>query len=285
MRPRGALSLLALLGACSTAPPTGQAAPTSAAERSARGARRALVDAQLFVPSDFSPSADGVVPLAVHFQGGLATAEDNFARMRRPGVLITSKLTGRSGAFAAPFRDPRAFGNLLRSGERALSEQFGRALRFGPVLVTSFSAGYGAVRELLKHPAHYARIEALVMADSMYASVVAPDVRAPRAEQMIDFSRFAQAAARGEKVFVLTHTRIATEYASTAECADWLLAAVAGARAPSDAVTERGVPVAAEFHRRGLHVYAFEGDDAQAHVDCLTMIPELVRRHAQPAPR
>ena len=124
------------------------------------------------------------------------------------------------------------------------------------------------------------RIEALVMADSIYASLSAEGVRRPDAEQMAGFVRFAEAAAQGDTVYVLTHTEIATPYASTADCSDWILAAVGGARAPSGAYTERGVPITAEFHRAGLHVFGFGGADAQAHVDCLWMIPELARRHA-----
>ena len=42
------------------------------------------------------------------------------------------------------------------------------------------------------------------------------------------------------------------------------------------------MPVAAEFHQGSMHVYAFDGADAQAHIDCMWMIPELVRRHAAP---
>ena len=285
MSPRAA-ALLAALCACAAQPPPARL-PTSLAslERLAHGARHALPNAQLFVPDGYTPSTDGVVPLAVHFQGGLTIAEENFARMQRTGVLISSTLAGRSSAFSRPYEEPRAFRALLGAGERALSEQFGRTLRFGPILVTSFSAGYGAVRELLKEPEFFERIEALVMADSIYASVVAPDVRRPRAGQMADFVRFARAAARGDKVFVLTHTQIATDYASTAECAEWILDSLHGERTPSDAYTERGVPVAAEFHRDGMHVYAFDGADAQAHIDCLWMIPELVRRHAARPPR
>ena len=249
-------------------------------ERLAVGTRFDLPDAQLFVPDGFVAPDDGVVPLAVHFQGGTTIAEENFVRTGRGGVLIASTLAGRSSAFSTPYRDPDAFRALLAAGERELSAHAGRELRFGGILITSFSAGYGAVRELLKHEDLFARIEAIVAADSIYASVVSDQVRAPHIEQMVDFARFAQAAARGEKVFVVTCSRIPTPYASTTECAELLLAAVAGQRTPSDRFTERGVPIAAEHHAQGFHLYAFDEQDAGIHVDCLYMIPELVRAHA-----
>ncbi len=254
----------------------------AALERLARGERIGLPLAQLFVPQGFVPAADGRVPLAVHFQGGLTIAEENFMRMGRPGVLIASTLTGRSGAFAEPYQDPAAFRTLLAAGEHELSARSGREVHFGPVLITFFSAGYGAVRELLRVPEFFERIDALVSADSIYASVVAQDVRAPDAAQMVDFLRFAQAAARGDKTFVLVHGGYQTDYASTAECADLVLAGVAGRREPGRGHTERGVPIAAECHRRGFHLYSFDEATPGIHVDCLWMIPELVRRHVAP---
>ncbi|HEB53731.1 MAG TPA: hypothetical protein ENI87_10815 [bacterium] len=274
--------LLAASCAGRTPPPPRPAPSLATLARRAVGVRIALPDAELFVPAGYRPPATGGVPLAIHFQGGVRIAEENFVRMGRQGVLIASTLAGRSGAFARPYKDPNAFRHLLAAGERELSRHFGRELEFDDLLITSFSAGYGAVRELLKQPEFFARIEALVMADSVYASVVADDVRAPLAEQMVDFLRFAQAAARGDKTFVLTHSAIATDYASTAECADLILAAVAGRRQPSSAFTARGVPIASEFHCRGMHVYAFAEADAGIHIDCLWMIPELVRRHCRP---
>ena len=274
--------LMLSVAACGVAPP--RPAPSLAdLPRLARGERVELTDARLFIPDGFTPTVGGSVPLAIHFQGGAVIAEENFARMDRPGVLIASTLAGFSSAFSRPYRDPAVFRALLAAGEDELSRRFGEQLRFGPVLITFFSAGYGAVRELLKHPEFYDRIDALVAADSIYASVVADDVRAPRIEQMVDFVRFAQAAARGEKTFVVAHGMFQTEYASTGECADLLLASVDGRREPGAGHTERGVPIAAEFHRRGFHLYTFDEATPGIHVDCLWMIPELVRRHV-PSP-
>jgi hypothetical protein len=247
--------------------------------RQAEGDRIPIEHASLLIPSGYEVPASGDVPLFVHFQGGVTIAEENFVRMRRPGVLIASKLSGRSSAFSKPYADPRKFHDLLAAAQTELTRRTGRPVRLGPITITFFSAGYGAVRELLKDPELFARISALVSADSIYASVVADDVRAPDAAQMVDFMRFAQAAARGEKTFVVAHGMYQTPYASTAECANLLLAGVDGARTPVSRFTERGVPIAAEAHVGGFHLYTFDEATAGIHVDCLYMIPEWVRRH------
>lgn len=278
-------SALALASSCAAPArpePTRLLPELSGMERLAEGWRVDLPDAQLFVPEGQGPPVDGAVPLFLHFQGGTTIAEENLVRMERDGVLIASTLAGFSSAFREPYEDPAALEALLAAGEAALGERWGRPMRFEPITITFFSAGYGAVREFLKHPAHFDRIDALVSADSIYASVVSPEVRAPRAEQMEGFLRFAQAAARGEKTFVLVHTEIVTEYASTSECADLILASVAAGRGEAGGFTERGVPIDQEAHVGDLHVYTLNEGTAVAHMDCLYMIPELVRRHLPP---
>ncbi len=247
----------------------------------------ALQDSRLFLPRQPSlegeskalPGAAPSVPLYIHFQGSVAAAKSNFTAFQRDGVLLASTLSGLSSAFSAPYEDPAAFTSLLDSVEAVLTERAGHPVRCGPITITFFSAGYGAVRELLQHPAHYERIDGLVSADSIYASVVGEDVRAPEAQQMVDFMRFAQAAARGEKTFVVVHGRYTTPYASTAETADLLLASVGAERLPRRRRTEHGFHTASEAHVGNFHLYTFDIDAPYIHVECLRMIPELVRAH------
>jgi hypothetical protein len=277
------LPILLLAGcAAGPAPEPPPRQPPGWQETLAVGDRVALPLAQMFVPAGFAGAANGDVPLLVHFQGGVAAAEENFVRCGRPGVLIASTIQGLSSAFAAPYRDPRAFAALLAAGEAELARRCGRPVSFAPVAISFWSAGYGAVRELLADEDLFARIGALVAADSIYADVVGARVRAPRIEQMAGFLRFAQAAARGEKTFVLAHGRVRTEYASTAETAALLCAAVAARPAPVRAFTARGVPIAAEAHAGNFHCYEFAEDTARIHVDCLWFVPEMIRRHLPP---
>lgn len=278
-----------MLAACTAPPPPSDAPAPSTPQREPAGWRpeRAdgrthdLPDAKLYVPKAFVPPPDGIVPLFVHFQGGPKAACENFERMQRPGVLIASTLSGRSGAFSKPYTDPAAFAALLVAGEAALSKQYGRELHFGRIAITYWSAGYGAVRELLKHEPYYERIDALISADSMYAGVVADSVRAPRWQDVDGFVRFAQDAARGDKTLVLAYGLYPTEYASTSETAAFLLASVAAHLAPADRTTDRGVPIAKEAHVGNFHAYEFGESGKEIHVDLLYFVPEMVRRHVR----
>lgn len=283
MRPRvtrrGSLWCASALAAACHAP----VAPPGATAAAAR--RIPLEHAVLFVPEGFELPADGRVPLLVHFQGGAKVAEENFVASGLPGVLLASTLQGLSSAFARPYADPTAFPRLLAAAATALSAG-ATTVHFGPITITFFSAGYGAVREILRDPALFAAIDVLVAADSIHAELATAEPRTPSSAQMADFVRFAQAAARGDKVFVVAHSRIPTPYASTTDCADHLLASIGASRSPSSLVTGRGLRVANEAHVGGFHLYDFDAGqqgDAEArriHVECLRLIPELLHRHA-----
>lgn len=272
-------TLAGLLAACGTSVPS----RTRARELTElpAGTRTALEHAELFVPARFQLAASGEVPLFVHFQGGVPIAIRNFHALGTDGVLIASTLSGLSSTFRKPYEDPARFRALLAAGEDALAARHGRKVRFAPITLTFFSAGYGAVREILKHDDLVDRVTTLISADSIYADVVSAEVRAPRVDQMLPFARFAQAAARGEKTFVLACSAIRTPYASTRETALALLANV-GARfepCPMDALGA-GLAPRGRAHVGGFTAWEFAEDAPSIHVDLLWAIPQLWRHRA-----
>ncbi len=163
--------------------------------------------------------------LYIHFHGAPAVVADNFAKSKLEGVLAVINFNGLSAAYGGPFQnDTDLFDNVLDRASRSVSMKEDESWQ--RVAVSSFSAGYGAVRQLLKNEAAFDRIDALLAADSLYASLEAElDTRRPLAAHMRDYTRFARRAAAGEKIFVLTHSAQETSYASTTETADYLLEA------------------------------------------------------------
>ena len=59
------------------------------------------------------------------------------------------------------------FWRILREAEAQLKTSEAPAPRVGRVTVTSFSAGFGGVREMLNDANILARIDAIIMADSI----------------------------------------------------------------------------------------------------------------------
>ena len=165
--------------------------------------------------------------LYVHFHGAAEVVSDRFVRAKMQGVLLVVNCKGLSAAYAKPFRErPTLFAEMLdEAGQEAglLSSD-----DWKHIAVSSFSAGYGAVREVLKKPTYRTRIDALLALDSMYASLEATEdgARLPLKAHMRDYQTYAKLAAQNKKTFIITHSNQSTSYASTTETADALLASL-----------------------------------------------------------
>lgn len=203
----------------------------------------------------------------VHFHGDPAALAKAFARSRFSGILVVINFPGLSSAYSKPLaEDPQLFDEILT---RAWTESHGAGgePRWEAITVSSFSAGYGAVREILKSDAHLERIDAIIAADSIYAGLdVAAPTRAVDRRHMRDFFRFAQLAAEGKKRFVLSHSAQPTEYASTTETADYLLKELGLQRTPREATLRDGLQQTTAAARSGLQVLGFAGNTGPDHM-------------------
>ncbi len=248
-----------------------------------KGQRIKLTDGQLFVPEGLRINAEGV-ELTLHLHGGTAVPEKQFTAAGRPGVLVSVAIPGLSSVYTERFKSPRTFQRILDEAGRQLV-QLGLIPkpRWRRVVVSSFSAGYGGVREMLKDPAAFARLDALVLADSLYAGYVEKDGRKQvNPEQMAGFVRYARAAAAGEKVFILSHCQLQPDgYASTAETADFLLRAIGGTREKAEEKWTETWRLRDRCRVQGFEVYSFDGDAGPDHMRHLHNLGLLYQRAAR----
>ncbi|WP_435011111.1 hypothetical protein P12x_002409 [Tundrisphaera lichenicola] len=234
-------------------------------------------EATLFVPEGYRPS-NGEVDVVLHLHGASSVVEPALVAQEGPAVLIEFNRKGLSSVYTAPFSDRTLFPRLLDRAIQSLKERgIVPEPKLGRVTVSSFSAGFGGVRELLKVPEHVARIDTLIMADSLYAGYEGdPADRVVDPKLMADFRAFAILAASGEKTMVLTHSsQVPQGYASTTETADDLLRAVEGV-AKTDRVDRGGGWVQTRSFRRGnLTILGFEGAGPEDHMRHLRRIADL----------
>jgi len=205
-------------------------------------------------------------------------------------VLVVT-MPGLSTAYAKPFQDdPALFEKLLEQARRAEREP-AEAARWRRVTLSCFSAGYGAVREILRSPAAD-RVDGIVAADSIYAGIDREQPRrtvSPR--DMAGFLAFARQAAAGQRVFVIAHSAQQTSYASTTETADFLLTSLGLSRTrliPDADGHEPFAPVS-RCQEGGLLVTGYSGESAEAHLHHLRILgrhweaaDELRRGQGQP---
>jgi hypothetical protein len=218
-------------------------------------------------------------PISMHFWLGDEEMMRAFCEAGFNAVHYNSELVGRSNQFRDPFlADSKLFDQILEDIEVTVRQEYKSPhLRVGDVAISAFSAGYAAVREILKNPTHFMRIKTLIMADTIYADFVSNEVRVPVIEQMVDFMRFAQAAAQGEKTMIVTHIDYDCDhagYCSTRRTADMLLAAVGGRRrTPTESIgTSR--PVTDCFDLGNFHLLHFNDRNHMYH---RSLIMELWR--------
>jgi hypothetical protein len=218
--------------------------------------------AQLFIPDHIQSNRDEELLLVIHFHGAAGPVENAVTTTRAPVVLFTLHLAGLSSAYQNVFQDSGCFWWMLDMVLSRLYDELVLLPATDRLIVTSFSAGYGGVRELLRDPDIYASIQALVLADGLHSDLE-PEAMST---QMQDFLRFANDASRREKVMVLTHSSINPQtYASTTQTADYLLAGLGLQREPvsgSDAIgSQHSRCDSGYFHLAGYH-----GETGQDHM-------------------
>jgi hypothetical protein len=233
---------------------------------------------KLFIPDNYVHSAS--VDLIVHFHGDDATFHNNVAYANLNVVEVTVNYNGLSSAYSTPFQDTTLFNTLLNESLTKIRQQadFADNINFGKVAVSSFSAGYGAVREILKQQTYYNRIDALLAADSLYASFTSSSDHTPMDSQMANYRQYAQDAANGSKTFVFSHSQVPTgTYCETRECADDLIAWV-GATAVADNSHGLGT---LDFYRQAKKgnfiVHGALGMDGDSHLEHLRYIGEFLK--------
>lgn len=234
-----------------------------------------VVKYTLFVPQGWSAPPNGDVTLTVHFHGTHWFAiQEHLARGLR-GPLVNFDLGLGSEVYRRAFEDEQHFARLLKAIEKELGKR-GRDARIADVQISSFSAGYAAVRELLKVPEYFDLISRITLLDSLYARFKSSGERGrrvsePAFDHIEPWVPFAQAAIKGQKTFLITYSQVPTpSYASSEQTAEALMRAVG---VPSQPVARDSTPAASEpdypLLRRAdfgrFHVWGYGGRDERAH--------------------
>ncbi len=180
--------------------------------------------AQLFVPDYCVGSTNSAVTLVLHLHGSSGAAEDMIYKPRANAILFNLHLNGLSGVYQTYFADQTKFPAITNLVLEVLrTNNIVANARMGKLVLTSFSAGYAGLREILKSPANYERTDAILLADSLYSS----SDPASRSAQMRDFLQFAADARDWRKIFLITHSSVATSgYDSTVQTADYLVSGI-----------------------------------------------------------
>lgn len=269
-------TLLLALAACGLAPRANAQLPT------ATGRHFNLSNAawKLFIPSTYQHRAGEATDVVVHFHGDPQTFRNNAAYAKLNTVVLTINYSGLSSAYSTPFSNatsPTLFQSVMDEalGKVRAEADFADTAAWDHIAVSSFSAGYGAVREILKNATYRNAIDSLLAADSLYATTAGDGT--PLDSQMVDYKSFAALAKNGQKTFIYSHSQVPTyTYETTGECGDELLQSLG---ITASAINQPGLGTLT-FNRHAtsgnFELWGATGADAAAHSKHLQYIGDFL---------
>lgn len=237
------------------------------------GRREKLELGTLFLPAKLKLKSS--VPLFIHFHGGTWLPEVAAAKVGKTAVIAIQIGSG-SGAYAKPFADAQLFSRLIAEAEAKAG------VKFAPISLTGWSAGYGSIREILKVPEHYARVDGVLLIDGLHTGYVGekpgPQESQLETDKLEVFLKFARDAVAGRKRMIVTHSEIFPgTFASTTETTDWLLGQLGLKRKPVVKWGPMQTQQLSEVRAGKFLLIGYAGNTAPDHVDQLHSLPEYLK--------
>jgi hypothetical protein len=165
-------------------------------------------------------------------------------------------------SYASLFSDRLLLPALLHEIEQRVSQRVGKAAHHRHLALSAWSAGFAGVRAVLAQPAGES-VDAVLLIDGLHA---------PRGNrqgfeaQLEPFSNYAARAAAGERLFLVSHSSIdPPDFASTTECAHYLIHRLGGAPQPVRREDPLGLELVEFFTRGEFHVRGYSGNDKADH--------------------
>ena len=241
-------------------------AHTRLTEQTPPGRREKLDVGTLYMPVGLAARP----PLLVFFHGDTWIPEVAAKSNRTAAISV---LAGEgSGVYTKLFEDPKRFLRLLKEAEAKAHKPFGR------VILGGWSAGCGALHQILKSRQSYARVNAVICIDGVHTYYVdgkrGPLESSLTKENLQVWLHLGRDAIAGRKRFLLTHSEIVPgTYASTTETADYLLKHLRVSRRAVLKGAPWGCSSAAKPRAANSCCRGFAGDSAPDHVDQLHSLP------------
>lgn len=231
-------------------------------------------------PEDATPSKIRTTPLIIEFHAAPWLAQKQISDTLANSALVTINLGSGSRAYGGPFAaDPALFKSVIDEAAGVLKLRNG----FSSITLIGFSAGYGAVRQILREPDNFKIVDNVLLLDGIHASYVPEGKRLGdggviRDEDLDSYLAFAREAVAGRKRFVITHSELFPgTYASTTECVDYLIAKLGLKRTPKLKEGPLGMQQLSEVNARGFKVRGFAGNTGIDHGDHLNAMPAWLK--------
>jgi hypothetical protein len=237
------------------------------------GRRETLDLGTLFIPANLKLKSS--TPLLIFFHGGTWLPEVAAARDGKTAV-ISIQIGAGSGVYTRAFADPQRFPNVVHEAEKKAG------VKFSPVTIGGWSAGCGAIREILKSPESYALVQKVLLIDGIHTDYIGEKPGPLESQLGTDnlqvFLQLGRDAIAGKKSVIITHSEIFPgTYASTTETADYLLKELGITRRAVVKWGPMGTQQLSEARQGKFLLVGFAGNSAPDHVDQLHSLPQFLK--------
>ncbi|MCU0690837.1 MAG: LysM peptidoglycan-binding domain-containing protein [Polyangiaceae bacterium] len=236
---------------------------------------------QMIAPQRGGISRSGAFDVMFHFHGHEPVRKE-WVKVMDGAVLVGIDLGIGSGPYDQAFAVPARFGELVRSVEHAMAEKTGNSrAHVRKVGLSAWSAGYGAVGRILSQPQGKRLVDTVVLLDGLHCGYQGKSLDET---QLGPFIQFAQQAAAGRKLMVVSHSSIIPPgYASTTETAHFLIQKVGGR---PRGVRPRGsdpmgLELISRYSRGSLHVRGYKGNDKMDHCAHIGLFKDILKVHVK----
>jgi hypothetical protein len=244
--------------------------------------RRGISMGQLIMPGRGGITKSGAFDVMIHFHGHEA-ARKEWVRVMDGAVFVGIDLGIGSGAYSTAFSSPAVFRQLIASVEHAMAEKTGNAkAHVRKVGLSSWSAGYGAVQEIINQSEGRRLVDSVILLDGLHCGYqglkLDPVLIRP-------FIEWAQLAARRKKFMFVSHSSIIPPgYSSTTETAELLVHEVGGRLrvAPSRRRGPMGLESVSRYTRGNFHVRGFAGNGRMDHCAQIGLYRDVLKVHIKP---
>lgn len=127
--------------------------------------------------------------LYIHLHGNFDVIEKNFLTEKMNGILLCLHLGSLSSPYRIAFSNQNYLDSIIQLSLKILHDsvpQF-KSKDYSNLIISSFSAGYGGVREILKCERYYHKIKSIILADGLHIDYILNEKKFINPEQMKDF--------------------------------------------------------------------------------------------------
>jgi len=205
--------------------------------------------------------------ILIHFHGSSYVPIYAVENSNKPFILATINLGHGSSAYEIPFKNSDSFSQVIATISDSMN------IEFRGIYLTSFSAGYGAVRAILNNPNQFENIDGVILLDGLHTDYIPEKLTLAEGGQLNTvklncFLEFSKQAMNGEKAFIITHSEIFPgTYASTTETANYLINETGLERESVLKWGVLGMQLTSEVINGNFIVFGFAGNSAPDHID------------------